>query len=278
MRCRHVRLAPTCSARCLTANHASAAGSRKSGVFETPPLRSHHQASLCRNAPNVQRQTLIRRVKVVYLCYLQTQRSPWLRGRRNSAITWKATLRRICGVCHTLFHRANFSFRAAFSATSAQQLTEKLKAAVLNKTSRTTSIPENMPPRILGVFTGQGAQWAAMGAKLYESSTVFRSAFSRMQDSLDELSVKDGRPSWSLIEELRAPPATSHIGEAAVLQPICTAVQVALVDMISAAGVQFLGVVGHSSGEIAAAYTAGYLNAHDAIRIAYFRGLHLKKA
>nr|ALQ32968.1 putative polyketide synthase [Fusarium sp. NRRL 25184] len=178
----------------------------------------------------------------------------------------------------TLFHRANFSFRAAFTATSVQQLTEKLKSAVLNKIPRTVSVPENMPPRILGVFTGQGAQWATMGAKLYESSHLFRNAFSRMQESLDNLAVKDGRPSWSLIEELRAPPSTSRIGEAAVSQPICTAVQVALVDMLRAAGVQFSGVVGHSSGEIAAAYTAGYLNAHDAIRIAYFRGLHSKRA
>ncbi|KAG5764440.1 hypothetical protein H9Q72_007485 [Fusarium xylarioides] len=178
----------------------------------------------------------------------------------------------------TLFHRANFSFRAAFSATSVQQLTEKLKTAVLNKTPRIASITEKMPPRILGVFTGQGAQWATMGVQLYESSNVFRGAFSRMQDSLDNLAVKDGRPSWSLIEELRAPPSTSRIGEAAISQPICTAVQVALVDMLRAAGVQFSGVVGHSSGEIAAAYTAGYLNAHDAIRIAYFRGVHSKKA
>ncbi|KAF9775208.1 hypothetical protein IL306_006708 [Fusarium sp. DS 682] len=178
----------------------------------------------------------------------------------------------------TLFQRANFSFRAAFSATSVRQLTEKLKAAVLNKIPRTTSIPEKMPPRILGVFTGQGAQWATMGAKLYESSNLFRSAFSRMQDSLDSLAVKDGRPSWSLIEELRASPSTSRIGEAAISQPICTAVQVALVDMLCAAGVQFSGVVGHSSGEIAAAYTAGYLNANEAIRIAYFRGLHSRKA
>ncbi|KAF4952472.1 hypothetical protein FGADI_6706 [Fusarium gaditjirri] len=178
----------------------------------------------------------------------------------------------------TLFHRANFSFRAAFAATSVQQLSEKLKSAVLNKIPRTTSIPEKMPPRILGVFTGQGAQWPTMGAKLYESSNLFRSAFMRMQDSLDSLAIKDGRPSWSLIEELRAPPSTSRIGEAAVSQPICTVVQVALVDMLRAAGVQFSGVVGHSSGEIAAAYTAGYLNAHDAIRIAYFRGLHSAKA
>ncbi|EXK25963.1 hypothetical protein FOXG_11892 [Fusarium oxysporum f. sp. lycopersici 4287] len=179
---------------------------------------------------------------------------------------------------YTLFHRANFSFRAAFSATSVQQLTERLKTAVLNKIPRTTSIADKIPPRILGVFTGQGAQWATMGVKLFESSNVFRSAFSRMQDSLDNLAVKDGRPSWSLIEELRASPSTSRIGEAAISQPICTAVQVALVDMLCAAGVQFSGVVGHSSGEIAAAYTAGYLDAHDAIRIAYFRGVHSKKA
>ncbi|PCD23184.1 hypothetical protein AU210_014707 [Fusarium oxysporum f. sp. radicis-cucumerinum] len=178
----------------------------------------------------------------------------------------------------TLFHRANFSFRAAFSATSVRQLIERLKTAVLNKVPRTTSIADKIPPRILGVFTGQGAQWATMGVKLFESSNVFRSAFSRMQDSLDNLAVKDGRPSWSLIEELRASPSTSRIGEAAISQPICTAVQVALVDMLRAAGVQFSGVVGHSSGEIAAAYTAGYLDAHDAIRIAYFRGVHSKKA
>ncbi|KAH7467959.1 Polyketide synthase 19 [Fusarium oxysporum f. sp. matthiolae] len=179
---------------------------------------------------------------------------------------------------YTLFHRANFSFRAAFSATSVRQLIERLKTAVLNKVPRTTSIADKIPPRILGVFTGQGAQWATMGVKLFESSNVFRSAFSRMQDSLDNLAVKDGRPSWSLIEELRASPSTSRIGEAAISQPICTAVQVALVDMLRAAGVQFSGVVGHSSGEIAAAYTAGYLDAHDAIRIAYFRGVHSKKA
>nr|ALQ32784.1 putative polyketide synthase [Fusarium babinda] len=179
---------------------------------------------------------------------------------------------------YTLFQRGSFSFRTAFSATSVQQLTEKLKAAVLNKTSRTISIPETMPPRILGVFTGQGAQWATMGADLYESSALFRSSFSRMQDSLDSLSVKDGRANWSLAEELCNPASTSRVGEAAISQPLCTALQVALVDMLRAAGVHFSGVIGHSSGEIAAAYTAGYINAHDAIRIAYFRGIHSKKA
>ncbi|RYP33861.1 hypothetical protein DL767_004591 [Monosporascus sp. MG133] len=49
---------------------------------------------------------------------------------------------------------------------------------------------------------------------------------------------------------------------------------IALVDLLKASGITFNAVVGHSSGEIAAAYAAGYLTAKDAIRIAYYRGLH----
>ncbi|RYP05746.1 hypothetical protein DL764_003604 [Monosporascus ibericus] len=49
---------------------------------------------------------------------------------------------------------------------------------------------------------------------------------------------------------------------------------IALVDLLRASGITFNAVVGHSSGEIAAAYAAGYHTANDAIRIAYYRGLH----
>jgi len=181
-------------------------------------------------------------------------------------------------LARTLFLRADFPFRAAFSATSAQQLAAKLGAAALGKTPRAMAVPESLPPRILGVFTGQGAQWATMGAGLYESSAVFRGAFMRMQESLDSLPDKQDRPTWSLVGELSAPAAKTRVGEASISQPLCTALQVALVDVLRAAGVQFAGVVGHSSGEIGAAYAAGYLDAYDAIRIAYLRGLHSKLA
>ncbi|KAL8364893.1 hypothetical protein RB595_003939 [Gaeumannomyces hyphopodioides] len=140
------------------------------------------------------------------------------------------------------------------------------------------ALPETLPPRMLGVFTGQGAQWATMGAGLWESSAVFRGAFMRMQESLDSLPDKADRPAWTLAGELSAPAGKSRVGEAFVSQPLCTALQVALVDVLRAAGVEFAGVVGHSSGEIGAAYAAGYLDAHDAIRIAYLRGVHSKLA
>ncbi|KAJ4370703.1 hypothetical protein N0V83_005224 [Neocucurbitaria cava] len=178
-------------------------------------------------------------------------------------------------LARTLFWRADFLFRASFSAISAAQLAEKLesRAAALKKTVRIPTIPKSLPPRILGVFTGQGAQWATMGRELYEASSVFRNALDRLQHSLDTLPDSD-RPDWTLIDELAAPKETSRVGIAAISQPICTALQIALVDVLHAAGVDFAAVVGHSSGEIAAAYAAGYLDAQDAIRVAYYRGFH----
>jgi acyl transferase domain-containing protein/nucleoside-diphosphate-sugar epimerase/SAM-dependent methyltransferase/NAD(P)-dependent dehydrogenase (short-subunit alcohol dehydrogenase family) len=178
-------------------------------------------------------------------------------------------------LARTLFQRAEFLFRASFSATSAAQLAEKLesRAEALKKTARIPAIPKTLPPRILGVFTGQGAQWATMGRELYEASSVFRKAIDRMQQSLNALPDSD-RPEWTLIDELSAPKETSRVGIAVISQPICTALQIALVDVLHAAGVDFAAVVGHSSGEIAAAYAAGYLDARDAIRVAYYRGFH----
>ncbi|KAI9654398.1 MAG: Type I Iterative PKS [Bathelium mastoideum] len=178
-------------------------------------------------------------------------------------------------LAHTLFRRADFLFRASFSALSAAQLAEKLesRAEALKKTVRIPAIPKSLPPRILGVFTGQGAQWATMGGELYEASSVFRKAVDRLQHSLDTLPASD-RPDWTLINELAAPKEASRVGIAAISQPLCTALQIALVDVLHAAGVDFAAVVGHSSGEIAAAYAAGYLDAQDAIRVAYYRGFH----
>lgn len=176
---------------------------------------------------------------------------------------------------YTLFRKTGFPFRAAFSATSAEQLADKLEAGKysLKSTPRTATIPEILPPRILGVFTGQGAQWATMGKELYRSSSLFHRAIDDMQQSLDSLPEKD-RPDWSLVDELDVPAKSSRVGEAAVSQPLCTALQVALVDVLRAAGIEFSAVVGHSSGEIGVAYAAGYLNATDTIRVAYYRGVH----
>ncbi|KAK0383741.1 hypothetical protein NLU13_9652 [Sarocladium strictum] len=137
-------------------------------------------------------------------------------------------------------------------------------------TTRRLDVPA---PRILGVFTGQGAQWPRMGARLIEQSSYAAGRVAELDRALANLPEGD-RPNWSLPDELLAEPKVSRLSEAAISQPACTAVQIVLVDLLRAANVELSGVVGHSSGEIGAAYAAGFLSATDALYIAYYRGLH----
>jgi len=75
------------------------------------------------------------------------------------------------------------------------------------------------------------------------------------------------------LDEISKDPKKSEINRALYSQPLCSAVQIALVDLLASFGVKPSSVVGHSSGEIAAAYAIGALNLEDAIRVAYFRGV-----
>ncbi|OHW98789.1 polyketide synthase [Colletotrichum incanum] len=121
------------------------------------------------------------------------------------------------------------------------------------------------------VFTGQGAQWPQMGAELLKTNRVFAQSMRSMDKILSLL--PDG-PSWTLVEELLKPTHKSGLHQAYLSQPVCTAVQIALVDALrETTGIKPFGVVGHSSGEMAAAYIAGRLTANEAIVAAYYRGV-----
>ncbi|KAF4434567.1 polyketide synthase [Fusarium acutatum] len=102
------------------------------------------------------------------------------------------------------------------------------------------------------------------------SSCVFSGTINALQEHLGTLG--SASPSWSLAEEILKPARTSRIYEAEFSQPLCTALQIALIDTFASVGVKPDAVVGHSSGEIAAAYAAGALTAREAIIIAFFRG------
>jgi acyl transferase domain-containing protein len=98
---------------------------------------------------------------------------------------------------------------------------------------------------------------------------MFRESLEKCESVLRAL---PDAPSWSLTEELAAEGANSRISQAQFSQPQCTAIHIALVDLLRAAGVKFDAIISHSSGEISAAYAAGIPNARDAIGIACYRG------
>ncbi|OJD32113.1 polyketide synthase [Diplodia corticola] len=121
-------------------------------------------------------------------------------------------------------------------------------------------------PVLCFVFTGQGAQWSAMGRELM--------VYSAFQESLEAAAghLKTFGCSWDLLDELLADEQTSRINEPEVSQPACTALQIALVDLLVTWGIRPSVVIGHSSGEIAAAYAKGSISREAAYSIAYHRG------
>ncbi|ORY58489.1 beta-ketoacyl synthase domain-containing protein [Pseudomassariella vexata] len=170
--------------------------------------------------------------------------------------------------------RTALPHRAALSANSRShglKLLESLleKSAYPNDVGvRSKSVDEKQ--RILGVFTGQGAQWATMSRSLLLSNKVYRQTIRNLDQVLQTCPDPS---SWGLEEQILAGHDVSRVHEAAISQPLCTALQIGIVDVLRSLGIEFHTVIGHSSGEIAAAYTAGRLTARDAILISYYRGL-----
>ena len=127
-------------------------------------------------------------------------------------------------------------------------------------------------PEVVLIFTGQGAQWPGMGLELLRSSSLFQSVVKDCQEALDSL---PDRPLWKLAEELSRSAETSNLYKSAFSQPLCTVLQLGLVKLLRFWKLNMSAVVGHSSGEIPAAYAAGMLSLRDAVVIAYYRGLYL---
>ncbi|KAK8009220.1 hybrid PKS-NRPS enzyme [Apiospora marii] len=170
--------------------------------------------------------------------------------------------------------RTVFPHRAAIPAASdledlVQKLEDQVNALGTSTDAGAGFSATTQSPRILGIFTGQGAQTARMGSTLLEHSPLFKQSILACEDALRSIPEP---PTWSLRDELAADAAKSRVSEATFSQPLCTAVQIGLVDLLRACGLHFAAVVGHSSGEIGAAYAAGLLTRRDAMGIAYYRG------
>ncbi|KAI3394363.1 hypothetical protein diail_2874 [Diaporthe ilicicola] len=150
-------------------------------------------------------------------------------------------------------------------ASSLEQLTENLSPSALSTPLRSSSTYD---PRLAFLFTGQGAQWNAMGRGL----SIYP-AFQASMDASEKMLRSDFGCRWSLSEELsKESEEVCNLRKTDYSQPACTAVQIALVDLLNSWGVNPVAVVGHSSGEIAAAYCAGLISHAAGMKVAWLRG------
>ncbi|MEV0537528.1 type I polyketide synthase [Kitasatospora sp. NPDC050463] len=119
--------------------------------------------------------------------------------------------------------------------------------------------------RTVFVFPGQGAQWAGMGAELLDGSEVFRAEIEACAHAMAPYT------DWSLTDVLRGGATAPSLDRVDVVQPALFAMMAGLVRLWEAYGVRPAAVVGHSQGEIAAAYAAGALSLDDAARVVTLR-------
>ncbi|BEL44362.1 type I polyketide synthase [Mycobacteroides abscessus subsp. abscessus] len=132
---------------------------------------------------------------------------------------------------------------------------------------------EAAPPRALVegisdpvfVFSGMGPQWWGMARALLERPGIFRDAAAEIDEVFQEIS------GWSVIAELLRPQADSRVSRTEIAQPANFLVQSALAKHLQQFGIRPTAVVGHSVGEVAAAYVSGALSLRDAATVSFHR-------
>jgi acyl transferase domain-containing protein/NADPH:quinone reductase-like Zn-dependent oxidoreductase/aryl carrier-like protein len=172
-------------------------------------------------------------------------------------------------VGNLVHRRSHHEYRLALVAHSREQLVSELKEREESDApgeGTRDHVTGGRVPRVAFVCSGQGPQWWSMGRQLLKDEPVFRRMIRRCDKLIQQLGF------WSLWDELTADESRSRMADTAISQPAIFSLQVALAELWRSWGVEPVAVVGHSVGEVAAAYLCGVFTLEDAVRVIYQRG------
>jgi acyl transferase domain-containing protein/NADPH:quinone reductase-like Zn-dependent oxidoreductase/acyl carrier protein len=164
--------------------------------------------------------------------------------------------------------RASFEHRAVVVGADRDELLRGLAAI-----SSSTPAPNVVTGRAIAtggtvfVFPGQGSQWTGMAVELLDSAPAFANQMRLCDAAFAEF------VDWSLLEAVRGGVGSGSLDRVDVVQPVLFAVMVSLAAQWRALGVHPDAVLGHSQGEIAAAYVAGALSLRDAAKVVTLRSM-----
>lgn len=111
------------------------------------------------------------------------------------------------------------------------------------------------------VYSGNGAQWIGMGRRLFDESARFAELMRELDSRIYPVA------GFSVLSELMAEGESSRLDDTVIAQILLFAMQVALTQLLWEKGVSATVVLGHSVGEVAAAWACGALNLDVAIRV-----------
>ncbi|MFV0131896.1 SDR family NAD(P)-dependent oxidoreductase [Streptomyces sp. HMX87] len=159
--------------------------------------------------------------------------------------------------------RGRHEQRAAVLAGTAPEAAQHFTALAASPTGAATQAVHR--GRVAFVYSGNGAQWAGMGADLLETDAVFRRAMRTVDAELTPLL------GWSVTQYLISPAAQWRLEATEVAQPLLFALQVCLTETLRGQGVEPAAVLGYSIGEVTAAYACGALSLAQAAEMIAIR-------
>ncbi len=181
-------------------------------------------------------------------------------------------------ICYTsVLRKTALEHKLTITARSKEEIVSCLEAFLKEETRpvmvyRQIEKEKRAKPKIGFIYSGQGPQWHAMGQELLVRSEIFRNVVLEIEALFKKLS------GWSLLEEMSKDEAASSISDTRIAQPAIMAIQIGLTEIWKSWGVEADGYVGHSIGEVAAAYSSGALTLEQAVEVIYHRSRGQNKA
>lgn len=154
--------------------------------------------------------------------------------------------------------------RWVISATDSNDIARQLREFAAGSDASVVRTVRSRPNRLVFVFSGMGPQWNGMGRRLFEVSTTFRTKLLALDRVIEDVR---GASIWEDLDRCQdgsIPTELAQVGNFLV--------QATLFDTLGEIGFRPDIVVGHSAGEVAAAYAAGVYDAEQAALVAVTRG------
>jgi acyl transferase domain-containing protein/NADPH:quinone reductase-like Zn-dependent oxidoreductase/acyl carrier protein len=166
------------------------------------------------------------------------------------------------------FHREWHEHRAIVRADNTKFLASTLASFAEDAESPAAVETGTVAPPFAGlafVYSGNGSVWEGMGRRLMAEEPVFRDAVLQIDE------IFRPRAGWSLVDELAGSNGPGRYEYTEIAQPALFAMQVGVTEVLRRRGILPAAVVGHSVGEIAAAWACGALSLEQAVSVIYQR-------
>lgn len=164
-------------------------------------------------------------------------------------------------ICRSVaLRRSHHAHRIATFGASKEEVAARLEAFAADQPALmlVESEARYQASRLAFVFSGNGSQWLGMGRDLLAQEPDFAACVQKVDALLKPL------VGWSLLELLQQEEPADLLDKTEIAQPALFAVQIGIVELLRARGISADAMVGHSVGEVAAAYAAGILSLEDA--------------